>query len=259
MNRTQLKNLLDKKYETYNQLSFIETDPISVPHQFSLKQDIEIMAFWTAMLAWGQRITIINKANELIELMDGAPYDFILNHEEKDRKRFLNFKHRTFNTTDTLYFLDFFQWYYQNHKSLEQAFYSEMSPQEETIENGLIGFQKLFFSLSDAPQRTKKHVASPERKSTCKRLSMFLRWMVRSDSVGVDFGIWKKIKASQLTMPLDVHVERVARHLKLIQRKQRDWQTTLELTAAMRELDPDDPVKYDYALFGLGVFEGYGK
>jgi len=257
--KAQLQTLLDKKYEKYNQLSFIETDPISIPHQFSLKQDIEIMAFWTAMLAWGQRITIINKANQLIDLMDGAPYDFIKNHEEKDRERFLEFKHRTFNTTDTLYFLEFFQQYYTENETLESAFFESMTAEDETIENGLIGFQESFFALPDAPQRTRKHVASPARKSTCKRLSMFLRWMVRDDNAGVDFGLWKKIKPAQLTMPLDVHVERVARHLKLIKRKQRDWQTTLELTQAMKKFDPEDPVKYDYALFGLGVFEGYGS
>jgi len=259
VNKSQLKSFLDKKVDQYNQLSFIETDPISIPHQFDPKQDIEIMGFWTAMLAWGQRITIINKANELIQLMDGAPYDFIKNHEEKDRKRFLEFKHRTFNTTDTLYFLEFFQHYYSKNESLEDAFFDAMSPEDETIENGLIGFQELFFRLPNAPERTRKHIASPQRKSTCKRLSMFLRWMVRSDSAGVDFGIWNNIKPSQLTMPLDVHVERVARQLNLIKRKQRDWQTTLELTKALSELDADDPVKYDYALFGLGVFEGYGR
>lgn len=255
MNKSSLKILLDKKVETYNTLSFIESDPISIPHQFSLKQDIEIIGFWTAMLAWGQRVTIINKANELIQLMDGAPYDFMKNHQEKDRKAFLGFKHRTFNTTDTLYFLEFFQNYYKEHDSLENAFYDSMTAEDETIENGLIGFQQEFFSLPNAPQRTRKHIATPERKSTCKRLSMFLRWMVRSGAAGVDFGIWKKIKPSQLTMPLDVHVERVARHLGLIERKQRDWRTTLELTAAMRVLDPTDPVKYDYALFGMGVNE----
>ena len=250
-----LKPLLDECVEKYNHPSFIENDPISIPHRFSKKQDIEISGFWTAMLAWGQRKTIINKANELFELMDNAPYDFIKNHEEKDRERFLQFKHRTFQATDTLYFLAFLQWFYQNHNSLEEAFLKNMKKGGEHTGAALEGFHNLFFSLPEFPQRTKKHISTPASKSACKRLNMFLRWMVRQDNKGVDFGVWKKIKPTQLLIPLDVHVDRVARKFNLIQRKQRDWLTVLELTENLRKFDPDDPVKYDFALFGLGVLE----
>ncbi|MEO1437754.1 MAG: TIGR02757 family protein [Bacteroidota bacterium] len=250
-----LKALLDERVRLYNQPNFIKDDPIGIPHRFSQVQDIEIMGFWTAMLAWGQRVTIINKAKELIELMDGAPHDFIVNHQERDRAAFLPFKHRTFQSTDTIYFLEFLQWYYQRYDSLEDAFLLKQTPNATNLETGLIGFHELFFSLPDAPQRTRKHLATPLRKSTCKRLNMFLRWMVRQDDKGVDFGCWKRIRPDQLLMPLDVHVDRVGRQLGLITRKQRDWQTVLELTDNLKAFDPNDPVKYDYALFGMGVME----
>ncbi|NBC07407.1 MAG: TIGR02757 family protein [Bacteroidetes bacterium] len=248
-----LKARLEQLVERYNQPRFIEHDPISIPHQFSRPQDVEIMGFWSAMLAWGQRKTIINKSQELIQLMDGAPHDFILQHEEKDRERFLNFKHRTFQPTDTLYFLEFFQRYYRQHHSLETAFARHLSEEDEDVGQALIGFHQDFFDTPLAPQRTRKHVATPARRSTCKRLNMFLRWMVRRDNKGVDFGIWANIHPRQLLMPLDVHVERVARRLGLLKRKQVDWQAVLELTEQMRRFDPEDPVKYDFALFGMGV------
>jgi uncharacterized protein (TIGR02757 family) len=251
----KLHALLDRTVEKYNRPTFIESDPISVPHRFSTLQDIEITGFWTAMFAWGQRVTIINKANELIGLMDAAPHDFIINHQEKDRERFLGFKHRTFQSLDTLYFLEFLQWFYKNHHSLEEAFLKNMQPGDAHVENALTGFHRLFFSLPDAPQRTRKHVATPATKSTCKRLNMFLRWMVRHDGRGVDFGLWEKIKPAQLLIPLDVHVERIARRFGLLERKQTDWQAVLELTDRLRQFDPEDPVKYDFALFGLGVLE----
>ncbi len=256
MTKSDLKILLDDCVERFNQPNFLDNDPISVPHRFTKKQDIEIAAFWTAILAWGQRKTIINKATELFNLMDGSPHDFILNHREIDRKPFLNFVHRTFQATDTLYFLEFFQWFYQNHQSLEEAFLKKMNPDAAHVGAGLVGFRELFFSLPDAPQRTRKHVPSPETKSSCKRLNMFLRWMVRSDDRGVDFGIWKNIKPSQLLIPLDVHVERHARKFGLLERPQTDWQAVLELTERLREFDPNDPVKYDFALFGLGAISG---
>ena len=207
------------------------------------------------MLAWGQRKTIINKAGELIEMMDGAPYDFIVHHREEDRKRFLGFKHRTFQATDTLFFLEFLQWYYCRHDSLEDAFARFLSPHDQHTGPALAGFHYLFFSLPDAPQRTRKHIATPERGSTCKRLNMFLRWMVRRDKQGVDFGLWQRISPAQLLIPLDVHVDRVARRLGLIKRKQTDWQTVLELTGNLRHFDAEDPVRYDFALFGLGVLQ----
>ncbi len=250
-----LKAFLDQKYLQYNTPDFIAEDPISIPHRFSRLQDIEISGFIAAILAWGQRKTIINKCTELFNLMDNAPYDFMMNHRESDLKAFLGFKHRTFNATDTLYFIQYFRQYYQQYHSLEDAFLSEHPEQDENMEAGLINFHKQFFALEDYPPRTKKHIATPARNSACKRINMYLRWMVRDDSQGVDFGLWKKIKPSQLICPCDVHVDRVARKLGLIHRKQTDWQTAKELTANLKLLDPKDPVKYDFALFGLGVYE----
>lgn len=255
MQLERVKILLDEYVDQYNRPQFIEDDPIIIPHRFQKLQDIEISAFWVSMLAWGQRKTIINKSNELLELMDNAPHDFIVNHKEKDREAFLNFKHRTFQSTDTLYFLAFLQHHYQNNESLESAFTKELLPSDTTIENGLIGFQDYFFSLPFAPQRTRKHVATPARKSSCKRLNMFLRWMVRKDNRKVDFGLWNTIKTSQLMIPLDVHVARVATALGILKRQQKDWKAVIELTEVLRAFDPDDPVKYDFALFGHGVLE----
>lgn len=247
------KNWLDAAADLYNQPSFITNDPISVPHRFAGLQDREIIGFWVAMLAWGQRKTIINSALRLVELMDNAPYDFIKNHEEKDRERFLDFKHRTFQATDTLYFLTFFQEYYQKNQSLEDAFARHLRPGDLTTENALIGFHRTFFDHPYAPGRTKKHVATPERNASCKRLNMFLRWMVRRDNRGVDFGLWQKIQPAQLLIPLDVHVERVARRFGLLHRPQTDWKAVLELTENLRQFDPNDPVRYDFALFGMSV------
>jgi uncharacterized protein (TIGR02757 family) len=253
--RTDLKDYLNDSVEKFNNRLFIDSDPISIPHRFSKLQDIEITAFWTAMLAWGQRKTIINNANKLFELMDNAPHDFILNHQEVDRQHFMDFKHRTFQPLDTLYFLEFLQHFYKKHNSLEEAFTLSVTDTDNYVENALIGFHELFFSLPNAPHRTRKHIANPLSKSTCKRLCMFLRWMVRKDKNGVDFGLWHKIPTSQLMMPLDVHVERQARRLGLIQRPQTDWLTVKELTENLRQFDPNDPVKYDFALFGMGILE----
>lgn len=253
--RSDLKDYLDSCVERFNQADFIKNDPISIPHLFTTLQDIEIMGFWVAMLAWGQRKTIINKSLELIELMNGKPYEFIVNHHEKERKAFLDFKHRTFQATDTLYFLEFLQQYYRNNDSLEDAFSRHLSKDDISTKNAISGFHELFFSLPCAPERTRKHIASPSRNSSCKRLNMFLRWMVRRDDNGVDFGLWQKIKPSQLMIPLDVHVARVGSRLNLLERKQRDWKAVEELTKNLRIFDPEDPVKYDFALFGLGVLE----
>jgi len=254
----ELKEFLDEKVALYNTFDFIELDPISIPHQYKKKQDIEIAGFFAATLAWGQRITVINKCKELLLLMDNAPHDFLLNHTLRDLKRFEKFKHRTFNATDTLYFIESLSQYYKKHDSLEDAFLYPVSTKADlTIEAGLMHFHDTFFSLSDFPKRTLKHVSTPARKSACKRLCMYLRWMVRQDDKGVDFGIWKNLSSSQLVCPCDVHVERVARKLKLIKSKQLNWQTALELTANLRSLDPQDPVKYDFALFGLGIIEHF--
>jgi len=253
-----IKAFLDSKVIQYNHPNFIPNDPVSIPHLFTQKQDIEIMGLWASVLAWGQRVTIINKCHELIKLMDGTPYDFIMNHEETDLKKLLKFKHRTFNDVDTLYFISFFKYHYQNHASLEAAFIPAGSiTGENVVEQSLNYFRSYFFSLPDYPHRTRKHISSPSQKSTCKRLNMFLRWMVRKDNHGVDFGIWKQIKTSDLICPCDLHVDRVARKLNLITRKQTDWQTAIELTDRLREFDPKDPVKYDFALFGLGIEEKF--
>ncbi len=252
----ELKDFLDEKVLQYNQPGFIQDDPISIPHLFTKKQDIEIAGLFAATLAWGQRKTIIRKCRELMAMMDNDPYNFVINHSDNELKPLLEFKHRTFNATDTLYFIEFLKSFYQKHNSLEDAFL--VPADEQTVENGLIGFHNIFFGLPDFPGRTKKHVATPARKSTCKRLVMYLRWMVRQDKKGVDFGIWKNIKPSQLLCPCDLHVDRVARKLKLIKRKQTDWQTAIELTEQLRKFDLKDPVKYDFALFGLGI-EGFMK
>lgn len=249
-----LKDFLESRYKLYNTPDFIKEDPISIPHHFTKLQDIEISGFFAAVLAWGKRKTIIKKCHELLQMMDNSPYDFILNHQEADLKPFLNFKHRTFNATDTLYFLAFFKEFYLNNHSLEDAFYS--GP-EQDMEYNLVRFHQQFFALEDYPERTRKHIATPARKSACKRINMFLRWMVRSDENGVDFGIWKKLKPAQLICPCDVHVDRVARKLGLITRKQTDWLTAKELTQNLLLLDSHDPVKYDFALFGLGVYERF--
>lgn len=253
---TKVKALLDDRVEKYNNPGFIPNDPVSIPHRFTKKQDIEISGFFASILAWGQRKTIINNCLKLMQLMDNAPHDFICHHQEQDLKRFLGFKHRTFNDTDLLYLLFFFQQYYLQHESLETAFTGELN-QIKTQKVRLEHFHNTVFSLEEAPHRTRKHIATPVRKSACKRLNMYLRWMVRKDTNGVDFGIWDNMPMSELVCPCDVHVERVARRLGLIKRKGMDWQTAEELTDHLRTFDPTDPVKYDYALFGLGIEEKF--
>jgi uncharacterized protein (TIGR02757 family) len=247
------KKYLDKLVLKYNAPEFIPNDPICIPHLFTKQQDIEIMGFFAAIFAWGNRTTIINKCKELIQRMDNSPHDFVLHHSDDDLKRLLGFKHRTFNDTDLLYVLSFFKFWYTNNSSLETAFSSGINKKDTTIEQGLNTFRNTFFSLKDVPDRTKKHVASPQQNSACKRINMYLRWMVRADQQGVDFGIWKQIKTSQLVCPLDVHVQRVAIHLGLLNREQSDWKAAIELTENLKKLDKNDPVKYDFALFGLGV------
>ncbi len=249
----KIKELLDYYVDKYNNPSFILNDPISIPHKFSNKQDREIMGFFAAILAWGQRKTIISKCLDLIDRFGDEPYRFVMEHSELDLKSLIGFKHRTFNDTDLLYFVDFFKRFYKKHNSLEDAFLEE--GRFISIERSLINFEIHFFDHVNAPLRTKKHVATPARNSACKRLNMFLKWMVRNDDNGVDFGMWKRIPQSELICPIDVHVDRTARKIGLISRKQTDWKTALELTHNLKRFDPLDPVKYDFALFGLSINE----
>lgn len=246
----ELKDFLDKKVVQYNTPDFIPNDPISIPHAFEKKQDIEIMGFFAAIFAWGQRKTIINKCKELSDRMDNAPYDFIQHHKGTDLKKLLGFKHRTFNDTDLLYCVDFMKRHYDKAESLESAFLHG-----STVEDMLNGFKKYFFASENAPQRTGKHIPSPQQQSACKRLNMFLRWMVRKDECGVDFGIWTNISSRELICPLDLHVERTARKLGLLKRDKADWKSAMELTENLRSLDSDDPAKYDFALFGISIEE----
>jgi len=248
-----LKEFLDKKVEEYNRPEFIKDDPISIPHLFTKNQDIEIAGFFAAIFSWGNRTTIINKSKELMKRMDDLPYEFIKNHTAKDLETLKGFKHRTFNEDDLFYFAESLHHHYSKHNSLEQAFFPTKNLNEE---QGLIHFRDYFFSHEHL-KRTEKHISSPLQKSTCKRLAMFLRWMVRKDNNGVDFGLWKNISPSQLICPIDVHVARVAKKIGLLKRKQVDWLAAIELTESLRQLDKGDPVKYDFALFNLGVIEKF--
>lgn len=245
-----LKDFLDQKYMEFNVPGFVKDDPVSIPHLFTKNQDIEIAGFFAAILAWGQRITIIRNCQTLMEGMDNSPHDFLLNHEEQDLVRFQNFVHRTFQPIDLLYFIHFLSGHYKNHDSLEVAFNRGIS---DKMYDRLVAFHHYFFDSPYIPDRTRKHIATPERNSSCKRLNMYLRWMVRKDNRGVDFGIWNMIPMSGLVCPFDVHVGRVSRKLGLVKRKQNDWKATMELTEVLRRFDAEDPVKYDFALFGLGL------
>ena len=253
----EIKKILNQKVKQYNQINFIAKDPICIPHLFQKQQDIEIAAFFAAIFAWGNRTTIINKSTELMQKMDHAPHAFCLHHQPNDLKKLFGFKHRTFNDTDLLYCIAFLKAHYEHHESLESAFFVHHTDGKKinNTTDALIHFQQYFMSLEDAPQRTKKHISSPAAGSTCKRLNMFLRWMVRKDHTGVDFGIWSAIKPSELIIPIDVHVARIARTLGILKRPQTDWEAALELTNYCRTLDSKDPVKYDFALFSLGVIE----
>jgi len=254
LNHSELKSFLDEKYKEYNNFKFITTDPIQVPHSFSLKEDIEISAFLTSTISWGNRKVIINNAKKMMLLLDESPYDFILNHSDKDLKSFDKFVHRTFNSTDLIYFIKALKYIYNEHDGLESVFSNNCL--NNSTQNSIHIFKNIFFKLSH-DNRTTKHVADPYKGSSAKRINMFLRWMVRKDSNGVDFGIWNKISPSYLSCPLDVHSGRVARKLGMLKRTQNDHKAVIELDNKLRYLDSNDPVKYDFSLFGLGVFEGF--
>ena len=249
----QLKPFLDEKVHLYNQFKFIATDPISIPHKFQKKEDIEIVGFLIATIAWGNRKSILKNGERLCQILQFAPYDFIMNHSSKDLDACLGFVHRTFNADDLKYFIKALKHIYTNYGGLEAVFSKQ---QEGTLQTSIHDFKRIFFELEHQP-RTEKHVSDPYKNSAAKRINMYLRWMVRDDNNGVDFGIWKSLSTSSLSCPLDVHSGRIARELGLLKRTQNDAKAVLELDLNLRVLDPKDPVKYDFALFGLGAFESF--
>lgn len=254
LSQKELKEFLDTKVEQYNHPRFIESDPIQIPHQFTKKEDIEIAGFLTATIAWGNRKSIINNAHKMMQLLEQSPFDFIMNHQESDLEKLNNFVHRTFNGQDFIQFVRSLNHIYNQHSGLEAVFSTNIK--ENKLQHAIHQFKRCFFEMNHL-HRTQKHVSDPLKNSAAKRINMYLRWMVRQDQNGVDFGIWKQISPSLLSCPLDVHSGNVARKLGLLKRKQNDGKALTELDNALRNLDPMDPVKYDFALFGLGVFEGF--
>lgn len=246
----QLKELLDEEANRFERPEFIELDPISIPHSFDKKEDIEISGFLTATISWGNRKSIINNARKWMHLMENAPYDFVMNHKASDLRRMKSFVHRTFNGEDAAFFMQSLKNLYSNHNGLESAFCDDFDG--EKIETAIVSFRNKFFEIRH-PARSSKHVSNPQTGSSSKRINMFLRWMVRSSQKGVDFGLWKGINKSSLMLPLDVHTGNVARELGLLQRSQNDWKALEEVMSELRTFDSIDPVKYDFALFGMGV------
>ena len=251
---TELKDFLDEKVLLYNKPDFITSDPIQIPHLFTQKEDIEIAGFLAATIAWGNRKMIINNAHKMMELMGNSPYDFVMNHKEHHLDSLEGFVHRTFNSTDFTTFIKALQNIYTKHNGLEEVFAKNI--ENNSLQKSIHEFKKVFFEVAHQP-RTQKHVSDPLNGSAAKRINMFLRWMVRNDSTGVDLGIWKSISPAALSCPLDVHSGNVARKLGILTRKQNDAKALAELDAQLRLMDAVDPVKYDFALFGLGVFEKF--
>lgn len=254
INFIELKIFLDEKVALYNHPKFITSDPIQIPYQFDVKEDIEIAAFLSATIAWGNRKSIINNAHKMVQLMHNSPHDFVLNHSNKDLESLKSFVHRTFNGDDFIQFIKSLKHIYKVHGGLESVFAKHAQP--GSMQQAIHGFKSIFFEIPH-PNRSTKHISDPLKNSAAKRINMFLRWMVRNDGSGVDLGIWTSIKPSQLSCPLDVHSGNVARKLGLLKRSQNDAKALAELDANLRKLDPLDPVKYDFALFGLGVFEKF--
>lgn len=253
MNKSELKEFLDEKVLLYNNPNFIESDPIQIPHRFSQKEDVEIAGFLSATIAWGNRTMIIRNASKMMDLMGNSPYDFIMSHTPEQLERFDNFVHRTFNATDIKTFMSGLRHIYKNHHGLEALF---VTVENNFVQKNISDFKKKFFEI-EHQSRTQKHISDPLKNSAAKRINMFLRWMVRKDNAGVDFGIWKNVSPAYLSCPLDVHSGNVARKLALLTRKQNDAKAVLELDTQLRILDPNDPTRYDFALFGLGVFEKF--
>lgn len=257
LSRTDLKEFLDEKAEAYNHPRFIETDPVRIPHSFTMKEDRELAGFLTAVMAWGNRKAILKSAARLMQLMDDRPYDFVMNHKRSDLKVLSNFVHRTFNSTDLVAFITALKKLYRTSGGLEGAFTRHMQAHND-MGKAISQFKTDFFSQTFT-LRSHKHLPDPMRGSAAKRINMFLRWMVRQDGRGVDLGLWRDISPSQLSIPLDVHTGNVSRSLGLLNRRQNDWKAVQELDALLRHFDPHDPVKYDFALFGLGIFEHFGS
>ena len=258
MKPNEIKSFLEEKVELYNHPNFIESDPIQIPHLFSIKEDIEISGFLSATIAWGNRKMLIKNAHRMMDLMGNAPYDFVMSHTENDLERLETFVHRTFKSLDFQYFIKSLKNIYTNHNGLEAVFCNGQlnNIDSRAMQSAISEFKKVFFELPHL-SRTEKHISDPMGNSAAKRINMFLRWMIRQDNKGVDLGIWKSISPSQLSCPLDVHSGNVARKLGLLKRTQNDGKALLELDSKLRLYDPNDPVKYDFALFGLGVFEGF--
>lgn len=254
MHLSELKSFLDEKVELYNHPNFIESDPVQIPHLYTQKEDIEIAGFLSATIAWGNRKMIIKNAHRMMDLMGNTPYDFVMSHTETDLERLESFVHRTFNGQDFVGFIKSLKHIYHQHGGLESIFNKHQEP--DSMQQAITEFKKVFFEI-DHFSRSQKHISDPSKNSSSKRINMWLRWNCRQDQKGVDLGIWKNIAPSKLSCPLDVHSGNVARQLGLLNRKQNDGKAVHELDLNLRELDPTDPVKYDFALFGLGVFEGF--
>jgi uncharacterized protein (TIGR02757 family) len=253
----EIKDFLDIKFDQYNRPEFIVDDPISIPHRFSQKEDIEIAAFLTATISWGKRSSIIQSANWLMHLMNNSPWEFIKSSSQNEIKQCNNFYHRTFNGSDCIFFLKSVKNIYKNHNGLERIF-SEPIIMGKTLKESIIKFRKIFLGLPH-PNRLEKHIADPYQNASAKRINMFLRWMIRKDNCGVDFGIWNSISPSMLFCPLDVHTGNVSRKLGLLSRNSNDWKSVEELTSRLQHFDSNDPVKYDLALFGLGIHENFNS
>lgn len=258
MEEPLLFEFLEEKYHFYNKISFIESDPISIPRLFDQREDIEIIGFIIATISWGNRRSIINNGDKLVRYMGNSPYDFVMSYNKKEAKKLADkkFVHRTFNSEDLNYFINAIQHIYKNFEGFEALFLKYISNDEINLKQAIKGFGEYFCSIQPAG-RTAKHIARPQENSAAKRINMYLRWMVRKDNAGVDFGLWKNISSSLLSIPLDVHSGRVARKLGLLHRNQNDWKAVEELDLSLRKFDSNDPVKYDFALFGLGVFENF--
>jgi uncharacterized protein (TIGR02757 family) len=249
-----LKDFLDAKVFEFNNIGFIENDPICIPHQYTLKEDIEISGFLASSIAWGNRKMIIKNGKRMMDFMGDSPFDFVMNHQDHHLEKLVSFVHRTFNSDDLLHFIRALKYIYCEKGGLEVVF--DKFQTKDSLQPAIHQLHELFFEIPHL-KRTLKHIADPAKGSAAKKINLFLRWMIRRDNSGVDFGLWRSISPSKLSCPLDVHSGNVARKLSLLKRKQNDAKAVMELDTKLRQFDANDPVKYDFALFGLGVFEKF--